>query len=779
MNIEFYTPPSVLFTLITSFTITLVVGFIFYKLLNKILPYLSKPLLEKYIADILPFYAIHKHKYLKLKNGSYASVIALSGVNYSSLSGNQHIQLTSLRQQLLNNLGLEGAHLEFFVSKSKANLNLNNKSANQSSVLNQIFSKVYLKASGSYQVNYFIYCIAKNLTDTEKLNNQVLASFAFYNAKILKKHSLLRFLYKNINHFDYKNLIYGTNNIQYQLSATKHSFNESNISLENNHIKNLHCTIFSLNFFPSEASSSLINAILQLSCKLEIKINAKIFENTKALANLELWKRMTFLTKVKALEFYELSELLQSCQESLINTNFSVYLYSNTKEELELIQKEFTKIYTSLGFNFIKETKGAEIAYFNRLLGFNNCLRNRPITSSNLACLLNFNKSFNGLNKCDWGKYPLAYFNNIDGSLYKLFLHISEESEAVAHSVAFAPTGSGKTFLFQHIIAGVLYHYNNVNIYAFDKLSGMKVFTNAVNGKYLSLKQDPLIELNPLLLNLEDEENTNFLANWFEITTQLNDNETKKLINTAIKIIKALPIKERRLTNLGMFFPQQSAIYKALEPFAFGVHKSLFNGKQDSLNLKDSNFINFDMTQILEDANLSSSVVAYIMYKIRKHAKLTGLAHLVFIDETSSMLKNKVFAKYIEVLLKEHRKLRGSVNIVFQDVKDIEKLSVKETVLNQCKTRFIFKNIEANRQIYQETLELNDKQIDIIKGTNTTGERMLMVQKGNKITVLNTDLSYLGNLSKFYASSVNKVKLMEELKQKYGKNWQEEYLKSE
>ncbi len=778
-NIEFYTPSSISFTLLINFIIVLIVAFALYKLLSKIAPYLTKPLLEKSIADMLPFYGIYEDKYIKLKNGSLASVIALEGVDYSSISENHNIQLASLRQSLLNNLGLEGASLEFYINKDKANLKLKSKNSEDNSVLSKIFSKVYIKANNSYQTNYYIYCIAKNLDDLEKLNNQVLASFAFYYAENLKHNDLLKFLYKTINHYDYSNLIYDTNNIHYHLSSSKYSFDGKNITLENNLIEKLHCSIYSLNFLPSEVSSNLINSILQLPCKLEVKINSKVFENTKALANLEVWKRMTFLTRTKALEFYELSESIVSNQESLIDTSLSVYLYSHSKEELKLIEKEFTKIYTSLGFNLVKEAKGSEITYFNRILAFNNSLRKRPITSSNLASLIDFKTSFNGLNKCDWGNYPLAYFNNIDGSLYKLFLHISEESEAVAHSVAFAPTGSGKTFLFQHIIAGTLYHYEDVNIYAFDKLSGMKVFTNSVNGKYLNLKQDAGIELNPLLLDLEDEENTLFLAKWLSITTELEDDESFKLINVALNLLKTLPLEDRKLSNLDLLFPKESNIYKALEPFAFGVHKDLFNGEQDSLNLEESKFINFDMTNILDDEKLSSSVISYIMHKIRKHAKKEAKPHLVFIDETSSMLKNKIFAKYIEVLLKEHRKLRGSINIVFQDVKDIDVLGVKETVLNQCKTRFIFKNIEANKQIYQEALELNNKQVDIVKGLTQTSNRMLMVQKGNKVSVLDTNLSYLGNLTRLYASSIKQVKHMEELKQEYGENWQEEYLKDE
>jgi type IV secretion system protein VirB4 len=196
----------------------------------------------------------------------------------------------------------------------------------------------------------------------------------------------------------------------------------------------------------------------------------------------------------------------------------------------------------------------------------------------------------------------------------------------------------------------------------------------------------------------------------------------------------------------------------------------------DSISIENSRINVFDMTNILGDERVCTAVLSYIMYKIRKEAKQTAKPHMVFIDETAAMLKSDIFKEYIKVLLKEHRKLRGSINVVFQDLADIKDLD-SEIILNQCQTRFIFKNKMANSAIYQDILKLNDMQMEMVHGLGLAKNlsRPLIVQKLDRVALLEIDLrSELEELTKFYNSSIDHVNQLMQLKSTSA-NWYEDY----
>ncbi|MDR0483930.1 MAG: hypothetical protein LBH40_01435 [Alphaproteobacteria bacterium] len=775
-SIEFYTPSSITYSVITTiiYTSAFILGF--YKLTRFIYPFIVKPILEKRIADILPFFQLSKDYILQLKNSDLVSVIELNGIDYTSLSETEIENITVSRYTLFKDLGITGCKFKIFASKSKKGYQFTLKE-NTSRLLNDIFSKVHKHASNAFELKYYIFIYSKNEEHLKNTTDRFASVFSDFKPIILKNHKLLNFLWFLINH-NSTDVIYVEQDLHYELSNTNHSFDGKNIYLENQK-SNFHCNVFSVNTYSHEVSSNFLNQVIAMNCKLEVVILANVLENNRAIINLNTWDRTTLKhTTTRREQFEGLKEVINSQQESLIETHLQILLYAENLEELEDNKSELFKIANSLSINIIEENKGSEISYFNRYMGFDKVLRPRPITSSNLTHLIDFKSTDKGLNSCDWGNSPLAYFKNYDGSIHKLYLHVDDQegNTAVAHTVSFAPTGSGKTFLFQHIMAGALYFYDDVKIYAFDSNNGLKVFTESVEGNYLDIKASN-VSFNPLLLDLEDEENRLFLAKWLELISGCSDDESLKNIDMALSILNKTGLEDRKLTDiLSALFKADTTIYNALEKFANGVHKDLFNGSSDSISLENNRINVFDMTNILGDERICTAVLSYIMYKIRKEAKLTAKPHLVFIDETAAMLKSNVFKEYIKVLLKEHRKLRGSINLVFQDVSDIKDLD-NEIVLNQCQTRFIFKNKMANSDIYQNTLKINDMQMEMVHGLGLAKSlrRPLIVQKLDRVALLEIDLrNELEELTKFYNSSIDHVNQLMKLKES-STDWYEEY----
>jgi type IV secretory pathway VirB4 component len=774
-SVTFYTPSDLAYSIGTTTLYVIAFIFVLYKLTRFLQPFIVKPILEKRIADVIPFFALEKNYILKLKNSDFVSVIELMGLDYTSLSEQEIENITISRHTLFKDLGTQGCKFKIFTSKSKQGYQFSLKE-HKSRLLNDIFKKVHKNASKSYELKYYIFIYSKTEVNLKNTTERFISVFHDFKPTLLKNNRLLNFLWFLINHNNTE-VLYAEKDLHYELSNTAHSFDGKSIHLENQK-SSFYCNAFSINTYAHEVNSNFLNQIIAMNCKLEVLILANIFENNTALASLSTWERFTIKnSNTRKEQFYGIKEDINSQQESLIDTQLQILLYAETQEELEINKSELFKIANSMSINILEENKGSEISYFNRYMGFDKMLRPRPITSSNLTHLIDFKATDKGLNGSDWGKNPLAYFKNYDGSLHKLYLHVNDEegNTAVAHTVSFAPTGSGKTFLFQHIMAGALYFYDDVKIYAFDSNNGLKVFTQSVEGNYLDIKSGN-ISFNPLLIDLNDDENKLFLASWFEMISGCSDDESLKAIEKAIKMLPKHPEEERKLTSLlSKLFQKDSTIYKALEKFANGIHKDLFNGDTDNISLTESRINVFDMTNILGDEKVCTAVLSYIMYNIRKEAKKNAKPHLVFIDETSAMLKSEAFKEYIKILLKEHRKLRGSINLVFQNIDDIKE--IEETVLSQCQTRFIFKNKMADNNLYQNLLKLNDAQMDMVYGLGLAKnlKRPLIVQKLDRVALLEIDLrEELQELTKFYNSSIDHVNQLKELK-RTSDNWYEDY----
>ena len=145
------------------------------------------------------------------------------------------------------------------------------------------------------------------------------------------------------------------------------------------------------------------------------------------------------------------------------------------------------------------------------------------------------------------------------------------------------------------------------------------------------------------------------------------------------------------------------------------------------------------------------------------------------------MLEDPLFRGHVKELFREHRKLRGSISVCFQDASAIETSGIKDTILNQCQTVFLFPNPNADRQAY-EMFNITDDQWAFIKGTTkNTPRRAVLVKRiapeNNEAVILDIDLSPLGPYLKLYRSGSDSVQLVKQLQVQFGlENWKDRYL---
>ena len=405
-------------------------------------------------------------------------------------------------------------------------------------------------------------------------------------------------------------------------------------------------------------------------------------------------------------------------------------------------------------------------------------IRPLKLLTSQVVATQEFHKSPAGLLSCDWGSGALRTFKTVSGSKYALQLHITSRREELAHSLVIAPSNSGKTTLFQHLIGGAL-RFPNMRAFVFDRLRGTQIFTESMGGTYLDLsKQD--VMLNPFQLDLTLA-NRRFLQRFLLQLSGVNDDlahmESEKILN----VLERTNLSDRTLLtgyNFGCR-ATKSDFSKGLRKWAEDEsYQHIFQGPHDTLNLEVSKLIGFEMTEIQNEPDVAAAILNYVLYRIRQLCS-EGSPHMIFIDETAPMLRDEQFKQQVAEMLREHRKLRGAVTLCFQNPGDMDATGLRETILNQCQTVFLFQNPQAKAADYA-MFDLTESQWEFIKGISSIGRKVkrgVLVKKPTESVIIDVDLSNLGSHLKLYRSGNDAVALVNQLKATYGKDlWTQEYL---
>jgi type IV secretion system protein VirB4 len=547
-------------------------------------------------------------------------------------------------------------------------------------------------------------------------------------------------------------------------------------------VRRLYQAVISIKVWGEESEPELFSRLLAVDGQLTMLQTVEGISRTSASTILRHRARQAILLFQNSFvreEFGAAIELVEGNRESLVNHSLSIFVLGDSPEEVERLIAEVRRIFAEYGVKPAIETAAADWLWRCRLPGFDKVVRQSALLGSNLAHLVTFEDEPAGIERSDWGPGPLRLFKTVGGSAYALQVHISDEPEALAHTVAIAKTGTGKTTFFEHLIAGALRH-PDLRAYIFDRFSGTRIFTTACGGSYLDMATKT-VQLNPLQCD-DTEQNRSFLHVWLRKIAGVEDDdaESYEAATRAVEAIFSVRRSERSLSAVAdSAFDNGTALKRGLSRWVEGGNLAgWFNGSRDSLALNAARLVGFEMSDVFQDQGAGGAMVSYIMHRSRAEVRAAALPHFVLFEETAPLIQDG-FAKDIAVFLREHRKLRGSVNLVFQDASAIMNSGIGDTILNQCQTQFLFPNDAARRDDYQ-LFDLTDSQWEYIKGTSRLARSLrhsCLVKRGNESVILDLDLRGLGPLLKVYKSGSEPVRLMNELQQKWGTDkWLPQYI---
>ncbi len=666
-----------------------------------------------------------------------------------------------------------------------------------------------IKEQDSYLNINYIEITSLDKTFLEEFVNSLKNSLHEFNVNLLKNKELLELLNLQTNLF-HQEFNYENNKdipVNDLLSLSSVRFDDdygtlSNLYLGEN-IKQKHFKCLSFNFIGNELNNKYFQEISKANIEFDFIINTRFldrFAQESYLKDSKKAQAVSSETSHKATDKQQ--EQLKSAEEILLNeeanltyTDVFIIVFAPSLVELNKSINQIKQITSRHELNLVEETKLLNFFFLQRLIGFrlnqtpkfevasNLLTYAKTILSTSLVGMFDYIDTPKGLTKTDWGNKPIASFKTHYNSHYNFNFHISSADASVGHGALIAPTGAGKTTIMQYLVKGILENYKNeVDIYLFDRYNGMKIFTQWQGGKNIDFdfskeENREKTALNPLLINLKDNENFEFLQNLIEIMGKAESEEDKEEINMFVKAISELDNKYKTIEFLLQqpLFQPNSNVKANLNIYKDGKFKNYFNSKEDNFTL-DNQLITMQMDKVLEHDELAVPIIYYIMFKIRQKARRTGRPHFIFLDESAKLLKNHYFKTQTEVLLQEHRKLRGVVWLAFQQANSfLQDSSLKELILGQCKNLLL---LEEKGNVTEESIlsklnidkELYNQSQQAKKYHNNPYFSILQRPSENLILDLNLK-DRLGSDLKFLSSSAKDVLKMEQLIKEYGDEW--------
>lgn len=400
-------------------------------------------------------------------------------------------------------------------------------------------------------------------------------------------------------------------------------------------------------------------------------------------------------------------------------------------------------------------------------------LRKTTITNENLISIVPLSDRFQG-----YAKHP--HFSNdgereeslmVTRSQYDLFdlnMHVGD----IGHAFCIGRTGGGKS-TFLNYIAMQSMKYKNAKVIYFD-VGGSSIPLNIASGGVVYEFGKSKIGLQPFA-NIDPNNSTSisWAISYTELLISMNDpslinvsNRTK--IASAIASLADTPEKDRTITSL-ITYLQDDKLKDALRIYSKngGVYGDFIDSNINSI--KDSKFITFEMEHIMKDEKITTPILTFLINYIENVLVQQGEPVFIFFDECWLFLKNPLMANFLLNSLKTFRKKNASCILATQELNDVFKSDIGNTILSQCLTQIYLANeiaLSKDKELYAK-LNLNYKEIQTIANAQSKLEYFYKASDENgrgsgsilfQLRLTPLELAYVGRASKEHLSVIKAFK---------------------
>lgn len=423
--------------------------------------------------------------------------------------------------------------------------------------------------------------------------------------------------------------------------------------------------------------------------------------------------------------------------------HLTLMVLGETSKQLRENVGQARTVLSETGMVVAREDIANEAAFWAQLPGnFEFRTRPAPITSRNFSGLSAMHNYPTGKKERNhWGN-AVALLKTASGAPFYFNFHRFD----LGNTIITGPSGSGKT-VAQGFLLSQLQKFNPTGVF-FDKDEGAKIFVKAMRGRYQSLKTGQPTGWNPLQME-PTEANLSWMETWVrQLARRGNESLTtqdEKDINKAIKGVMMLPRELRRLTQLLSFLvpTDLEGIYYRLQRWCSGHALGwVFDNETDNLNFNAARLFGFDMTQLLENDEVRTSALFYLMY--RMESVIDGRRFVCFMDEFWKLLLDDIFEDFAQNKLKVIRKQNGFLVFGTQSPKDTLQSPIAHTIIEQSPTQIFMPNPKAGYDDYVGGFHLSEREYQIVK-TLPEGSRKFLVKQGHNSVVCELNLKGFGD----------------------------------
>jgi len=524
--------------------------------------------------------------------------------------------------------------------------------------------------------------------------------------------------------------------------------------------------IISIKEYQPETAAGSLDHLMELPRELVITQSFIFNSRQKSIDRLESVERSLRVAEDSVTLQQQLADAREGVQVGTVATgqhHLTVCVTTRRANELDDAVTDVTDAFVQVGAQAVREDLNCEPAYWSQLPGnFAYIGRDAGLTTANVAGLMSLhNYPYGKAHGNAWGPC-VTIFETLSGTPYHFNFHVG----SLGNFTMTGPSGSGKT-----VLLGFLFHQAQKfqpRCFFMDKDRGAELTIRAAGGAYAVINAGVNTGFNPLQLE-DTEENRAFIVTILKslVGRDITPKE-ETLLSKAIDASYKQPMQGRRLRNLVELFEgaeRDNDMAERLKKWhGNGKYAWLFDNERDLLPI-DQRIIGFDLTSILDQPEIRTPVLLYMFHRIQQ--ALDGTKTLIFIDEGWKALSDKSFESMIRDWLKTIRKMNGVIGLGTQEVADILKSPIADTLIEQCPTQIFLPNHKAKSDQYREAFQLTEGEFSIIK-KSPPGARHFLIKQGNASAVAKLDLSGMEDEIAILSGNAQTIRLADKIREKHG-----------
>ncbi|HEY0437573.1 MAG TPA: transporter, partial [Phenylobacterium sp.] len=236
----------------------------------------------------------------------------------------------------------------------------------------------------------------------------------------------------------------------------------------------------------------------------------------------------------------------------------------------------------------------------------------------------------------------------------------------------------------------------------------------------------------------------------------------------AVLSLAPLPPAQRSLSALRSLLGQRDAggVGARLDRWRQGGPLGwALDNDADALGL-DAHLLGFDMTHLLDNAEVRTPVMMYLFHRIT--ALADGRRLVVDIDEFWKALGDEAFRGLAEDGLKTWRKQNAFMVFGTQSPADVLRTPIAHTILEQCATKIFLPNPHAAERDYVEGFGLTRREFELVRTELIPEARQFLIKQGPNSVVAELRLDGLDDELAILSGRASAVDLVDRLRAEHG-----------